>query len=699
VSLTSPVPNETHAAGTHAAGQVGQAGQDGKASHQVDCAAPGPEAGDGFGPETGEGYGPEGGDGFGPETGEGYGPEGGDGFGSEAGDADGRGVWWGWGEAAAHSPLPAGVRGLLETLLGVTARERPPVALADVSIPPAALPPAARAAIARVVGADHVRADQQTRVRHCRGRSTADLLRLRAGDGGDAPDAVVYPAGHDEVLAVLRICAEHRVAVVPFGGGTSVVGGLAPQRSVFAGAVALDMGRMARLVAVDTTSQVAVLEPGLRGPEAEELLAAHGLTLGHVPQSFEYATVGGFAATRSAGQASAGHGRFDDLVVGLRLATPVGTWDLGRAPASAAGPDLRQVVLGSEGAFGVITSMRLRVRPLPEARRFEGWQVGDFASGLHLVRSLAQAGVLPSVVRLSDEMETAAGLANARQVGTPTVGSASLGPAPVDGSAAGGSAVGGGSAPLGGSAPVGGSASLGGSAPVGGLAPLGDSVSVGSASDDGSAAGDSGVLPPPGGCYLVAGYEGASEWVDDRRTVVGEHLRAGGATPLGEGVGREWLRGRFHAPYLRDALLDVGMFAETLETAGFWSDIPGLYAAVRDAVTGSLAASGSPPLVMCHVSHAYPTGASLYFTVVCGQGEDPIGQWRKAKAAASAAITAVGGTITHHHAVGTDHQPWLAAEVGEIGIAVLRAVKDTLDPTGIMNPGILVPPDVPQAPG
>ncbi|AEH08813.1 FAD-binding oxidoreductase [Candidatus Frankia meridionalis] len=562
-------------------------------------------------------------------------------------------VWWGWGAPDAHTPLAEDIRSLLEAAFAVARQDTPPVGLDELHLPASSLSVEASEALAGVVGPAWVRVDAGSRVRRCRGRSTADLLRLRAGDALDAPDAVVLPAGHDEVLAVLRVCARLRLAVVPFGGGTSVVGGLAPARGGFAGVVALDLARLDRLTAVDAESQVVTCEPGLRGPALEAALAAHGFTLGHRPQSWEYASVGGFAATRSSGQASAGYGRFDSLVVGLRIATPAGTWELGRAPASAAGPDLRQLALGSEGAFGVITQLRLRVRPLPAATHYEGWRLAGFAAGTAALRELAQRDLLPTVARLSDETETAAGLAGG------------------------------------------------------------------------------GIGADAGGCRLIAGYEGEADWVAARQAAVAEVLGAAGGVPLGAEAGTQWVRGRFHGPYLRDALLDAGMFAETLETAGFWSALPGLYTRVRDTLVAALtaeqaagqtvrqaagppagatagpageaaagpagagageaAAGGAPGLVMCHVSHVYPTGASLYFTVVCPGRDDPVARWRRVKAAASRAIVETGGTITHHHAVGVDHQPWLTAEIGDLGVAVLRAVKHTLDPDGILNPGVLVP--------
>ncbi|MFC6929714.1 FAD-linked oxidase C-terminal domain-containing protein [Actinomadura yumaensis] len=203
-----------------------------------------------------------------------------------------------------------------------------------------------------------------------------------------------------------------------------------------------------------------------------------------------------------------------------------------------------------------------------------------------------------------------------------------------------------------------------------------------------------GGAPAGAGCLAVLGYEGAPAAIAERRERLAAVLRGAGGEPLGEGPGDAWAHGRFNAPYLRDALLDVGAFAETLETAAFWSGVPALYAAVREALIGTLARAGTPPLVMCHISHVYPAGASLYFTVVSASGPSgrEVGHWREAKRAASDAILGAGGTISHHHGVGTDHRDWYAREIGPLGGAVLRAVKERLDPSGVLNPGVLVPP-------
>ncbi|MBM7092079.1 FAD-binding oxidoreductase, partial [Streptomyces sp. S12] len=324
-------------------------------------------------------------------------------------------LWSGWGDPARATPLPDSVTGLLRDLLGVKPRAQEPLALEDLTVPASPLDAAAHRALAAAVGEEHVRTDPETRIRHTRGKSTPDLLRIREGDLSDVPAAVLLPAEHDDVVAVMAACAEHGLALVPFGGGTSVVGGLAPdRRRPF---VALDLRRMDRLTDLDPVSRTATLQPGLRAPQAEALLAEQGFTLGHFPQSYEWATIGGFAATRSSGQASAGYGRFDEMVLSLTLATPRGTLDTGRAPRSAAGPDLRQLVLGSEGAFGVITAVTVRIRPVPDTRVYEGWRFPSFAEGTAALRRLAQDGPRPTVLRLSDETETLIGLAQPDAIG------------------------------------------------------------------------------------------------------------------------------------------------------------------------------------------------------------------------------------------------------------------------------------------
>ena len=269
-----------------------------------------------------------------------------------------------------------------------------------------ALPASARAALASVLGEGGLRDDHAARVEHAAGRGYPDLVRLRAGDALGAPDAVAQPGSTDEVRAVLEVCARERVAVVPFGGGTSVVGGVEPVREGFAAVVSLDLRSLDRLLDVDPVSRLATFEAGMFGPRLEAELGAQGLTLGHFPQSFEYSTVGGWVATRSAGQASTGYGRIDELVEGVSLIAPAGVLATRSFPASAAGPDLEELVVGSEGVLGVIGEVTLRVRPAPEQRRYEGWSFRSFAEGVDAFRVMEQAGAAPDIARLSDEEET-----------------------------------------------------------------------------------------------------------------------------------------------------------------------------------------------------------------------------------------------------------------------------------------------------
>jgi len=525
-----------------------------------------------------------------------------------------RGSW-----SPAGGALPPHALRWLGGRIGLRARSTHAAPDSALEVGPSALSEAAAEALGAVVGAGHVRLDRASRLGHAGGLSYVDLLGYRAGGELAVPDAVVLPATPEQVVPVLAACVEHDLAVVPFGGGTSVVGGVAALRGDKAAVVALDLGRLDRLVSVDPVSRIAVLQAGVTAPEAERLLAPHGLTLGHVPQSFERATIGGFAATRSAGQASSGYGRFEDMVEGVRVATPVGEWVLGAAPASAAGPDLRQLVVGSEGAFGVITEVSLRVRPRPVVERYEGFVVDGWEAGAAVVRALAQGRVLADVTRLSDEDETEVSLALSGGVKAAAVRAYLKA---------------------------------------------------------------RGVRRP---CLLILGWHaGSSPELRARRAASLALVR--GAVRLGSAMGEAWRHGRFNGPRQRDVLLDVGVCVETLETATRWSRLAELRESVRAALVDALGTA----VVMCHLSHAYETGASLYFTVLAPRDpDDPVGQWRVAKAAASEAIAGVG-TISHHHAVGVDHAPYLEAEIGGLGVEVLAAVKRTLDPTGVLNPGKLI---------
>jgi alkyldihydroxyacetonephosphate synthase len=536
--------------------------------------------------------------------------------------------WWGWGDPNHPPVLPAHALGFLRESVGLAAGPRPPVALEHVKLAPTGLPASALAQLRGVVGAERVRDGHTERVLHAAGKGYPDLVRLRAGEPDGAPDAVAYPATHDQLRALLELCARNSLAVVPFGGGTSVVGGVAPLRGAHSAVLSLDTSRMAAVLELDAQSSTVTVQGGLRAPALERHLAERGLTLGHFPQSYEYVSLGGCAATRSAGQASSGYGAIEKMVLGMRFAAPASDIELPALPASAAGPGLRQMLVGSEGTLGVISELSLRVRPAPRERIYEGVFFEDFLSGTQALRTLAREHALPDVARLSDEAETRMSLALAGSGGA----KGRLGRA---------------------------------------------------------------YLRLRGyreGCLAILGFEGEPQEVASRRKRALALAHEGGGLPVGRSPGEAWLAGRFAAPYMRDDLLTQGVMVETLETATQWSSLPRLHRAVGQAIERALQGCGTPGLVMCHVSHVYETGASLYFTLIAQQREgDELGQWRAVKQAAGDAIVAGGGTITHHHGVGRDHAQWMPREVSAGGVAALRALKAELDPAGIMNPGKLLP--------
>ena len=532
--------------------------------------------------------------------------------------------WWGWGDPKVAPELDGPALRTLRERIGDLQPAPRAVADADLVEMPAAQP--LPSALIEAVGAENVFAGIEDRVRHATGCGYVDLARLRSGRLEGAPDAVLLPADADAVTRVLEVCARERVAVVPFGGGTSVVGGVEPLRGGHERLVSLDLCRL-RGVEVDARSLTARLGAGLRGPEAEAALARQGVVLGHYPQSFEYATIGGFAATRSAGQASSGYGRFDSLVSAIRLLAPAGEMRTLETPHSAAGPALRELVIGSEGTLGVIPEVTVRVRPAPRQRRYEAWMAESFEAGTEIVRTLAQGPGLPDVIRVSDEEETEVSLALS-------------GPRGIAGTLFNGYL---------------------------------------------------GLRHRHKGCLIVVGLEGEEESVARRRALSVRALRGGGAVYLGQAAGRSWEHGRYQGPYLRDTLMDMGAMVETLETSHTWSRLFELYDGVGAAIRNCLSGQGTPGLVFCHLSHAYADGASLYFTFIArARGGEEVEQWRQVKRAACEAIVAAEGTITHHHAVGRDHAPYMEAEVGGAGLDLLRAAKERLDPAGIMNPGKLI---------
>lgn len=527
-----------------------------------------------------------------------------------------------WGVNPGHG-LSEVAREFLHATVGEPPATPTYLAWGDLHVPDSALSDEDAEELQRLLGSDAVAVDARSRLASAGGLSYLDLL-ARRNDSLKPPDAVVTPADEEGVEALLAWASQRGIALVPRGGGTSVVGGLRAQAPVV---IAVSTERLNRIWTVDRESHLVTVGAGITGPELERQLATMDLTLGHYPQSWQRASIGGYVATRSAGQASTGYGRSDDMVAAVRMATPRGTFKAGHPPASAAGPDLLQLVVGSEGAFGVITRVTLRVRALPAASDFTAVVFPDYLSGLAAFRGLVQSRNGADVMRLSDPEETAVTLAM--------------------------------------------------NGPTGRAAQLLDRY-----------LSARGVTEP---CLAILGWDGTRAAVTARHASAVAELRRHGAVSLSAAIGNSWVRHRFSGPYLRDTLMDEGYLVETLETATRWSQVAPLRHAVTRSLHESLAVlPGTSPFVMSHVSHVYETGASLYFTVIAvADPEDPQQQWRRAKTSVTQTLVDAGATITHHHAVGRDHAAWLADEIGPLGVDVLRAVKATFDPEGILNPGVL----------
>lgn len=526
--------------------------------------------------------------------------------------------WNGWGDEATDYHLPESAASYLETLVG-KGPSIPDVTFEQLvaTVPPSQLAPCV-----------HVTTDAAERVYHARGQSLPDWVAMRAGRVGVFPDGVAYPQSDEDVRALFdyaRLCGTR---LIPYGGGTSVVGHINP-RAVDAPALTVDLRRLSRLVDLDETSRLATFEAGVCGPDLEKQLQARGYTVGHFPQSFELSTLGGWIATRSSGQQSYHYGRIEDLFAGGHVESPAGSIDLPPLPASAAGPDLRQMLLGSEGRYGILTRATMRVRRLPETEDFYAVFFHDWQSGADAVREIAQAQVPVSMLRLADAQETETTLALAGQEQLIAWARRGLNLLKYRSERA----------------------------------------------------------------LLIFGVTGDAATTRSAHRAALAIVRKHGGLAVGKTIGKMWRKSRFLTPYLRNTLWERGYALDTLETALPWSKTMPAAQAIQAAIRNAWKESDEHVLVFAHLSHVYADGASIYTTYLWQRSADPdemLQRWHAMKHAASQAIIAHSGTISHQHGVGMDHAPYLQAEKGELGLQMIEAVRKTLDPDRILNPGKLL---------
>ncbi len=545
--------------------------------------------------------------------------------------------WNGWGLKEKTFDLRGRERELwafIADVLGVKSLpETPAPSLEETTLPEPSLPASAEEALRSLLG-ERLHQDAFERAMHAYGRSYADLVQLRSGALAHAPDAVLYPDNAEEVAQILAIASEHQIAVVPYGGGSSVVGGVEARAENCAAVVSLGTSRMKALIGIVPLSHTATFQAGIYGPDLEEELQQRGFTLGHYPQSFEFSTLGGWIAARGAGQQSNRYGTANKWLVSAKVATPTGELRTRAFPQSAAGPNLNEVICGSEGVLGVITEATVKLHKLPGTRDIRAYLFRDFESGALAIRRIVQAGLPVAMMRLSDSDES---------YFFGTLKSKLKPPSAV--TVAGEKAL-----------------ALAGYRP--------------------------GEGQGSGRCALMIGIEGDAH--DVRHAIVRTMAicASSGGAPVGKGPGSSWEESRFSMPYLRDPMMDHGVGIDTLETSTEWSNVQHLTTEVRRAIRTVL---GPRAAILCHISHSYKDGCSLYFTFFFERDlEDPMGQWRRVKEAASDAIAEHGGTISHHHGVGRDHAKWMAKETGEVGMDLLGATKAKLDPAGVLNPGKLL---------
>ncbi|MGI8632978.1 MAG: FAD-binding oxidoreductase [Solirubrobacterales bacterium] len=558
---------------------------------------------------------------------------------SPAGDRGTGMKWWGWGledvafTADDKPDLRPFVREHLEVDIGQRARR--PVGFDELDIPEPTLPSPLRASLEGAVGAGAVSTDAHDRIVRHRGKSLRDIVLQRRGELGRLPDVVVWPADEDEVAAVMSAVLDADAVVIPFGGGTSISGSVEAPAGESRPVVVADLQRLDRVLEVDAHSRLARVQAGVYGPDLERQLNARGFTFGHYPDSFTHSTLGGWIATRSSGMQSDRYGDIGDLTRGLRVVTPNGRLAVRPVPSASNGPSVREMILGSEGRLGIITEATVHVRPLPAERLILGYLFPDWSSGLAAMRDIAASEASPSITRVSDAPETQFSFATRKD---PT---------------------------------------------------LLDKVQ--------SAALKAFLRRGKGFdieqmCLSFIGYEGSESHVAEHRKLVKQIVARHGGLCVGRGPGELYDQKKFDTPYIRDFLLDSGTIADVSETSAPWSRLAEVHAATTAAAREAFTELGVLGYVMAHLSHSYHAGACLYFTFAIKPRTDmePLDQYDRVKSAIQQAFIDHGATLSHHHAVGTEHAEWLEQDISPAGAAMVRSLFDGVDTGHNLNPGKIV---------
>ena len=547
---------------------------------------------------------------------------------------------WGWGDPdrqfdLSHRP---GFWPFFHEVFGISK----PVAVdvapeAAIVVPPSRIPAEFLQQLRLILKEGQIATDPATRLRHSFGQGYTDLLRLRKGQVDRSPDLVAYPEDHRQVMALLKLAAGMNVCVVPFGGGTNIFRMLEVDGTEKRPVVSLDTCRMNRLLEIDIWSRTARFQCGVFGPDLEACLEPYHLVLRHLPDSFRLSTLGGWLATRSAGMLSSGYGRIEDMVMSVKVATPEGELETRPVPASSAGPDMGRCFLGSEGTLGIITEATMKLHPTSAVRKFQTWLFQDMQTGVEALRRLAERGCMPDLVRLMDESQMSLMRALAPERSSSEALCQKLGRFALKWFRG---------------------------------------------------------MSLEGKAIAFTGFEGNRDTVTNKIAAVKKVLGSSGGVPVGEKPAENWFAEVLDFGYFRDLMYAYGILGDAAETSATWARLLPIYHAVVREVRECYEEWGLKGFISGHVSHLYPNGASLYFVFACPEiPQRELEQHRELRRRITEKILALGGALSHHHAVGRDLKPWFKQECGQTGVQSLQSLKKSLDPGSILNPGTLFEPE------
>ena len=547
--------------------------------------------------------------------------------------------WWGWGvEGVAfhHEDKPAFRPFVINAIdLDVNTTPTAPLSLEELPVPAPMISAELLDELTGAVGAENAIQDDLDRIVHTYGKSVRDLLRLRAGDIPRVPDVVVYPADEAEVQLIVDYAVAADAVLIPYGGGSNISGSLHAPEDETRSVISVDLGRLNKLISIDEESGLARIQAGVQGPDLEKQLIAQGWTLGHYPDSFSHSTLGGWVATRSSGMQSDKYGDIADIARGMRVVLPCKVLEVRPLPHTSTGPSVREMVLGSEGRLGVITEVTVQVHRIPEVRVILGYLFPSWEAGLAAMQEISTSDAHPSITRVSDAKETAFSFATRKKS---------------------------------------------------------SKISISSVISKGLMK----VLERRGWklsevCLSFIGYEGGKPHVARQKKIVKDIVGKHGGILVGKGPGELYDQKKFDTPYIRDFLLDRGAIGDVSETAAPWSKLLPLYRNVMTAAEKVYAQLGVTGWIMCHLSHSYHSGACLYFTFAFKHdGVDPLAQYEPLKNAIQQAFVDSDGTLSHHHAVGTEHAAWLEQDISAPGVHMIDGLFTAMDPGRNFNPGKIV---------